>query len=200
MDFPENEADILKLAQRLVEEMERDPERWRDAPVSAAELRAQIEVIRKLAAESAEAERRSLEAQIAKDESLRHVKEVLGEHLMFTEVDVDGQPERLSGLGWGGRPGATDRELPAQVRDLTVRKMGDSSVALRWRPPHDGGPAAEYRMQRRRLGGPWEYVATAVDNHCILFDQPCGIEFDVRVVAVNKAGAGEPSDSITVVL
>jgi hypothetical protein len=33
-----------------------------------------------------------------------------------------------------------------------------------------------------------------------LGDQPCGVDFDLRVVAVNEAGAGEPSAVVTVVL
>jgi hypothetical protein len=43
-------------------------------------------------------------------------------------------------------------------------------------------------------------VATAVDNDCLLVDQLEGIEFDLRVVAVNHAGAGPPSGEVTVVV
>jgi hypothetical protein len=43
MELPEEEADILELAMRLVEVMEQSPESFADAPVSAAELRAVIE-------------------------------------------------------------------------------------------------------------------------------------------------------------
>ena len=114
-------------------------------------------------------------------------------------MDVRGQPERLSGLGWGGRK-TTDREPPGAVRDLTIQSVTGASVMLEWRPPADGGPAAEYRVQRRKPGGPWQYVATAVDNDCLLSDQPRGIEFDLRVLAVNQAGIGQPSATVTVVL
>ena len=43
-------------------------------------------------------------------------------------------------------------------------------------------------------------MATAVDNDCLLSNQPRGIEFDLRVVAVNQAGEGLPSDVVTLVL
>jgi len=200
MEFPESEADILALALRMAAEMERDPDRFRDAPVSAAELRASVEKVKAAIATAGEAEARSCEAHAARDKALEDAKEHLGAHLWYTEMDVAGEPERLSGLGWGGRPGATDREPPGEVRDLTAQRHGDASVWLQWRPPADGGPAAEYRVQRRKPGGPWRYVATAVDNDTVLSDQPCGIEFDLRVVAVNRTGVGRPSPSVTVVL
>jgi hypothetical protein len=86
------------------------------------------------------------------------------------------------------------------VHDLAIRSQGDASLVLQWRPPAEGGPAATYRIQRRSPGRVWEYAATALDNDCLLSDQPRGIETDYRVVAVNKAGVGKPSGSVTVVL
>jgi hypothetical protein len=78
--------------------------------------------------------------------------------------------------------------------------MAGTSVVIDWRPPADGGPAAEYRVQRRMPGGAWEDLATAVDNECLLSDQPRGIEYDLRILAVNRSGASRPSDTVTVVL
>ena len=67
-------------------------------------------------------------------------------------------------------------------------------------PELAGGPAAEYRVQRRKPGEPWTDVATAVDNDCLLTDQPEGIELDLRVIPVNQAGIGQPSATVTLVL
>src|SRR3990172_7392426 len=41
--FPERDGDILDLAVRMIEAMERDPETFREAPYSAAQLRAAVE-------------------------------------------------------------------------------------------------------------------------------------------------------------
>jgi hypothetical protein len=38
------------------------------------------------------------------------------------------------------------------------------------------------------------------DTKQLLSSQPRGVEFDYRVIAVNKAGAGQPSATVTVVL
>ena len=200
MEFPEREEDILQLALRMAEVIEQHPDVFPAPPVSPAHLRAMVEVVKAINAECALANERYREQRAKQGRTLARVKDVLKANLMYTEMDVRGQPERLSGLGWGGRPGATDRELPGEVRDLTAQRLGDTSVVLEWRPPVDGGPAAEYRVQRRKLGGPWEHVAREVDNDCLVSHQPQGVEFDLRVVAVNQAGAGQPSATVTVVL
>ncbi|MBI3982853.1 MAG: fibronectin type III domain-containing protein [Gemmatimonadetes bacterium] len=168
--------------------------------MSAAELRALIERVTAAIAAAAAADAALRQEHAAKDQTLVALKDVMRANLWYTEVDVRGQPERLSGLGWGGRPGATDAESPGEVRDLSVAAQTDTSVVLAWRPPAEGGPVASYTVQRRKPGGAWEDVATAVDNDCLLADQPRGIEFDLRVIAVNKAGAGQPTRTVTVVL
>ena len=200
MDMPEREADVIALAWWTVQWLEQHPELAAGAPFSAAELRARIDAWRAAAASAAEAQTHCRAVHADTDAAARRLKDELAVELRYVEVDVRGRPERLSGLGWGGRPGATDREPPGQARDVAVRALSDGALVLEWRPPRDGGPAAEYRVQRRRLGGAWQWVATVVGNEAFLSDQPWRVDFDLRVVAVNKAGAGPPSDVVTVVL
>ena len=200
MEFPEREEDIVEFALRIAEWLEQHPDTFPGIPFSAAELRSSVDTFNAAQAASADAEARARESHVATDRSLVQLKKTLKAHLRYVEIEVRGEPERLSGLGWGGRPGATDREPPDEVRDVIATKQGDAAVLLAWRPPVDGGPAAAYRIQRRKRGGTWEFVARAVDNDVLLSGQPCGVEFDLRVVAVNKAGAGQPSAVVTVVL
>ena len=197
--FPEREKDILDLAGRMIEAMEQDPERFRDAPYSASELRAALEEVRRATAAADAADQVRLDAVRKKDQTLRDLKDGLKGGPWIVQVDVRGRPEKLSGIGWGGSE-TTDRVPPGAVRDFAIESTLAASVALHWRPPADGGPAAEYRVQRRLPGGDWEDVATAVDNDYLLTDQPEGIEFDLRVVAVNQAGEGPPSTAVTLVL
>ena len=197
--FPEREEDILDLAMRMIEAMEQDPETFIDAPYSASALRAQIEEVRAAIDAAAEADRAQRQAFARKERSLQVVKAGLKDRLETVEVDVRGVPEKLSGLGWGGSE-ATDRVPPGGVREVAVESQVEGTVVLQWRPPVEGGPAAEYRIQRRKPGGAWEHAATTPDNDCLLSDQPRGIEFDLRVLAVNQAGIGQPSATVTVVL
>ncbi len=197
--FPEREEDILDLALRMIDALEQNPDRYPNPPVPAAEMRAQVEECRKRIAEAAAADQALRQSFADKERAILAVMNALKARLLYTERDVRGEPEKLSGLGWGGSE-TSDREPPGAVWDIAIRSRGDTWVILDWQPPADGGPAAAYQVQRRKPAGSWEHAATAVDNDCLLSDQPRGIEFELRVVAVNKAGAGQPSATVTVVL
>ena len=74
-------------------------------------------------------------------------------------------------------------------------------VFLDWKEPIDGGKPAAYKIQRReRPAGDWQDVSTAMDSETTLVDQPRGKEQEYRAVAVNKAGDGEPSNTVLAVL
>jgi hypothetical protein len=51
-------------------------------------------------------------------------------------------------------------------------------------------------MRRERPSGPWMDAAT----EAFLIDQPHGEEFEFRVLAVDKAGEGGPSNTVVIVL
>jgi hypothetical protein len=127
------------------------------------------------------------------------VKNTLKQKLLYADVDVHGEMEKLSGVGWGGET-ASDRIPPGPVRDVSVGLQGDDWVLLQWRPPVEGGPAVSYRVERKKPGGPWELAADAPDNDCLLSALPSRIEIDLRVTAVNRSGTSPPSETITVVL
>ena len=185
MQFPEREADIAALALLLAQGLEQAPEDFPAPPVPPAELRVQLDRFNTALAASVGADSALREQYAAKDQALVALKDAMKANLRYAEVEVRGQPEKLSGLGWGGRHGASNLEPPGEVRDIAVRTEGDTWLVLDWRPPVDGGLAAAYQVQRRKLGGSWEDVATAVDNDCLLSHQPRAVEFDLRVVAVN---------------
>ena len=48
--------------------------------------------------------------------------------------------------------------------------------------------------------GPWAEVATAVISKATLVEQPTGKELEYRIVVVNKASDGEPSNTVMVVV
>ena len=72
---------------------------------------------------------------------------------------------------------------------------------LDWKAPAEGGKPAAYKVMRReRPSGQWQETATAVITEVTLVEQPRGPELEYRVIAVNKAGEGEESNTVMAVL
>ena len=71
---------------------------------------------------------------------------------------------------------------------------------LRWKSPVEGGKPAFYKIQRQAEGSSWEDAGTSTNTEQLMSNQPRGVEVDFRVIAVNRAGEGPPSATITVVL
>ena len=59
--------------------------------------------------------------------------------------------------------------------------------------------AADKVLRRRRPDGPWTDSGMAVESEITLTNQECGKGWEYRVVAVNKAGEGEPSNTVMAV-
>ena len=84
---------------------------------------------------------------------------------------------------------------------MEVRRQGEGSLDLVWKTPIDGGKPSAYRVYRReRPEGPWVELTTVFETEDSLTDQPRGKEYEYRVIAANKAGDGEPSNTVMVVL
>jgi hypothetical protein len=95
----------------------------------------------------------------------------------------------------------TPLAAPGQCRLLEIAKQGEGWLMLDWKAPADGGKPAAYEVRRReRDGGIWLSVATAMTREVNLVDQPRGKELEYIVIAVNKAGQGEESNTVMCVL
>lgn len=82
-----------------------------------------------------------------------------------------------------------------------VLREGKDWLFLDWKEPVDGGQPAAYKVQRRTPGASdWIDVGTAVESEITLNGQESGVEFEYRVIAVNKAGEGPASNVARAVL
>jgi len=121
--------------------------------------------------------------------------------IRYAENMVDFSDNKLKLIGWAGKKAPTALQPPGQTRLLEAPKQGAGWVFLDWKKPADGGTVSAYKVMRReRPEGPRQEVATAVISEATPVEQPTGKELEYRIIAVNKAGDGEPSNTAMVVL
>ena len=199
--FPRTESEIAALALRVVEGLVNAVEDFPNPPVPPAELKAKLDGFNATDTATVAAETVFREQHADKDDALEDLVDSLKADLKYAEIAVRDEPEKLNALGWRARRDGSPLQPPGETRAIGIVSEGDTWVVFDWKPPVDGGAVAAYKLQRRkRDGGSWRDVGTSVDTTHLLSDQPRGIEFEYRVIAVNRAGTGQPSATVTVVL
>lgn len=199
--FPKKEADIAALAEPLWRGLLSNISIYPKPPVNPFALRMKTLVYKNrceiLLAKKANAET----ATTAKDDALEDLIEALKSNILYAENTVNFDDVKLKLIGWAGRQTATALTPPGQSRLLEAPKQGEGWVFLDWKAPADGGKPRAYKIQRRkRSNSSWQDVATAIITEATLVEQPQKQELEYRIIAVNKAGQGQPGNTVMVVL
>jgi hypothetical protein len=202
--FPTKEAEIAELAERLYRGLLDNNAIFSQPPVHPILIR-----MRKLTYQSRHntfmAVRAAAEQKIAdKDTALENLIDALKSDIRYAENTVNFDDDKLKLLGWSGNQTPTALAPPGEVRQLEAPKQGAGVggwVFLDWKQPVEGGKVSAYKIQRRnRPEGAWQDVSTAIETESTLVDQPEKTELEYRVIAINKAGDGSPSNTVMAVL
>ena len=199
--FPKKEAEIAALAGPLWRGLLSNRPVYPKPPVNLLALRMKSLVYKNrcevLLAKKAHAET----ATTAKDDALENLVKALKSNILYAENTVNFDDAKLKLIGWAGRQTATALTPPGQSRLLEAPKQGEGWVFLDWKAPADGGKPRAYKIQRRkRSNSSWQDVATAIITEATLVEQPQKQELEYRIIALNKAGESEPSNTVMVVL
>lgn len=197
--FPKKEAQITALAEPLWRGLLDNNAVFPQPPVHPIQL-----LINKLTYQSLQgiflASRAAAEQATGdKDDALENLIEAMKADIRYAENIVNFDDDKLKLIGWAGKKAKTPLTPPGQVRILEASKQGKGWLFLDWKAPADGGKPKAYKVQRRS-GENWADVATAIITEATLVDQPEKQELEYRVIAVNKAGEGQASNTVMVVL
>nr|VFK15877.1 MAG: Fibronectin type III domain-containing protein [Candidatus Kentron sp. LFY] len=199
--FPKAEAEVLALGRKMSAGFAAHTELYPAPSVSLSDFDASLDDYVSARAALDEANAQAKRALEAKDKALAAFEHNMKTNLRYAELTVHDDEGDLELIGWHGRKSPTPLAPPGQTRDLTAPDRGEGWIALAWRKPADGGKAAAYKVQRREDGKPdWLDVGMVMTTEMTLAGQPGGIRLEFRVVAMNKAGEGEPGNSILAVL
>ncbi len=199
--FPKKEAEIAALAEQLRRGLMVNASIYPQPPVSPLAIKIK-NILYSSRRDNFIAKQAAVEeATTAKDEALEELVEAMKANIRYAENTVNYDDDKLKLIGWAGKKAATPLARPGQVRLLEASKQGDGWVFLDWKAPFDGGKPKAYKIQRRnRDNGSWSDVATAIISEATVVEQPQKQELEYRVIAVNKAGEGSPSNTAMVVL
>lgn len=199
--FPLKESEIAALASTMATGLAAATTDFPAPPVAPADLQTALADYTTARDAAAAYQSAAMQATAAKDEALQALVDAMKADLRYAENTVDFDDAKLQLIGWGGRAARTSLEPPGQTRSLEAPREGEGWVFLDWKEPVDGGAVAAYKIQRRlRPDGPWTDAGMAIESEATLTSQERGKEWEYRVIAVNKAGEGEPSNTVMAVL
>ena len=205
--FPNKEADIVALARAMADGLQANPAIYPNPPCQLFGpngLNRKITKYNDSRGVLINARAVAEQAVADKDDTLQNLIDAMKADLRYAENTVDFDDDKLKLIGWAAKKTPTALPSPGQSRLLEAPKQGESGggwVFLDWKQPADGGKPAAYKVQRRvRDSGDWNDIATAILSEITLVDQPEKTELEYRVIAVNKAGEGTPSNTVMVVL
>ncbi|MEW5796659.1 MAG: fibronectin type III domain-containing protein [Candidatus Zixiibacteriota bacterium] len=199
--FPRSEAEILALAQELVIGLSNNVAVYPSPPISVMDMATTISAYTTAKNAAVAAQAAAEQATSDKEEALDDSSDAMKAEIRYAENTVNYDDDKLKLIGWAGRAARTDLAAPGQARLLEAPRQGEGWVFPDWKAATDGGKPSAYKVMRRiRPDGPWEDVATAVITEITLVDQERGKEWEYRIVAINKSGEGEPSNTVMAVL
>ena len=199
--FPRTEAETVALAQAMESGLAENAAVYPAPPVAPADLTTLISIYTRAKNTAIAAQAAAEAATVYKDDSLDDLVDAMKSDIRYAENTVDYDDDKLKLIGWAGRKAGTALQAPGQTRLLEAPRQGNGWVFLDWKAPVDGGKPAAYKIIRReRDGGSWEDIGTAVISEMTLVEQPKAKELEYHIIAVNKSGDGEPSNTVMVVL
>ena len=199
--FPRTEPEVLALASSIHTGLVDNPLVFPTPPVTPVALETAIGAAmdaRDNALGTQAAAKMSVET---KNSAFAQLTDLMKAELRYAETATGFDDAKLNLLGWGGRADATALAVPGQPRGLEAPRQGEGWIFLDWKAPVDGGAPAAYKIQRRlRPEGPWVDAGMAMESETTLLAQERNKEWEYRVSAVNKAGEGQPSNTVMAVL
>ena len=194
--FPDRQAEVMALAQNIITGLTDNAATFPTPPVTAIELEAVFSAFVTLGDVAVAAQAAAEQATVNKSAGREELADAMKAVLRYAEEAVDHDDAKLSLLGWGGIAAPTALQVPGQPRNLELPRQGQGWVFLDWKKPAEGGAVASYKIERRqRPSGNWALLSVALESESMLTGQDASIDWEYRVIAINKAGEGPPSNT-----
>ncbi len=203
-EFPQRENDILRLGDKIASGFRDNPEVFPNPLVSPEQLDARREEFFDAITTASAARTAAKLATKHKRDVLKLYKSELSDALRYAESATSSDNRKLALVGWGARRPCKTLQPPGQVADLDIDDEGRGWIKLIWaQPPKEVGKGrvTYYEVERTERGkNEWAHAGAAPVTWIRLKHQERGIEWEYRVIAVNKQGRGIDSNVVRAVL
>ena len=198
------ESELLALVSKMITGYTKNK---RDYPRADAK-RLKAEVADLLSADDAlaAAKKEHLRAGKDKKQKLETLRKSVREHIKDSKFDTGDDPEKLRAIGVDTAPKRASNKPPAAPRLLEIADQKPKLVHLKWKLAvrQTGSPALGYIVRRRELKDgnitEWCPHATVFTNEAKLEGEGKGHAYEYLVVATNRAGESDPSNTVAVLV
>jgi len=200
--YPTEEAKILILAQEMSSGLKANSNIYPAPPINVLDLDEALTAYVNARDAATAAYSAAERATATKQQALSTLNDKIKTNLRYAERAVDFDDAKLKAIGWGGPKEPTPLAAPGRTRDLRIKEQGAGRITLVWERPADGGKVTAYRVvfRKRATENDWNNEGTALSTKITLTGQPQGEELEYGVVAMNKAGEGEMSNTVIATL
>lgn len=200
--FPTTIAGKMALANEMADGFEQNTNVYPAPKTDAAAQKDRLRSVQDKINAVTQLEAQLIAARVDLNGEIELMEDEMRDNLDYAEVTVGDDDAQLKLIGWSGRAEPQKLQPPGQARMLEILKQGAGWVQFDWKEPTGGGKVQVYKVLCREIkqGGDMKEVGSAIISEVTLVEQPRGVELEYAVAAVNKAGAGEPSNSITITL
>ncbi len=199
--FPLKEAEIIELIYHIIRGLEDNPDVFPNPPIAPAELKKKIDRVVELQEKSIAAHAEAAKATEEKDKALNDVVYDGKTEISFAERAVDYDNAELKKIGWSGRKTPKAKGMPGACSNVRAIRQGPGGTAeIACDEPTKGGKPDFFVAEKRILpDGQWEFAKNTYSTTTVIKHLPRGKSVEFRMYAVNGAGQGPPTNTLTLV-
>ncbi|MGK7905360.1 MAG: fibronectin type III domain-containing protein [Hormoscilla sp.] len=199
--FPDTETNIAALAEQMIDDLNAHSEVYPTPVIPIPELEDSLNQYKYAQTRVMTAQTQAQQAIADKQQALQELIDKMKSNLRYAESVTKRSEDKLKLLSWGRLLPKNTLEVPGIIRDLEISRTEPGTVVLHWQKPINGGKVSAYKVQRfEENKGVWTTVAIETHTEALLLCQQVGKPLIYRVMAINSAGEGTPSNTVEVVL
>lgn len=199
--FPDTETNIAALAEQMIDALNAHSEVYPTPVIPIPELKDSLNQYKYAQTRVMTAQAQAQQAIAEKQQALKELIDKMNSNLRYAESVTRRSEEQLKLLGWNPLSPKTPLEVPGIIHDLEISRTEQGTAVMHWQKPTTGGKVSAYKVQLfEEEHGIWTTVAIETHTDALLLYQQVGKPLNYRVMAINSAGEGTPSNPVEVVL